>query len=629
VKSFVLRFVLLLALAAAACAQETQIPVQIQGQPRTAPAPRKAQGGDYIIAERARRAETLGDIERALGIWRELLNRTPWQPDALQGVTRMLMALQQYDQAEAFLKEWIQKNELRQNAPMMPADPTGNYALTLALGQVALARGDETRAWQIWNGALASVGRAPDAVRALVTLLLQNHRWEDAERVIRDFRRDAKQPSFMALELASSLSGQMNWSAATEELLLFTTSSPNGWQVALNYLNRFPDDSAVNGKVTAVLRKAVQRDRKSVNVWKLSAGFAHKSGDLAGFMNSIIIADSLSQNGGNFVLAAAEQLLSEGEVEHARRGFQRILAWQPAADVAARAELGLGRCLEVLAQWAQAKQAYESFIAQHPTFKEVHEARFRIAEILLHQDHDAAAALPLYEDLYQRGLGVSRALVGLRVGDCHACLGNQAVAVSAWSEVVKLDRSPTLTEDAAQALLRIARANLWRDSTKLALAALDSITAGNPVNTAFNDAVLYTALLDEGGVYRAQRAFAEGDYATFRHEDSLAAARFDEAANLLKDGRLAEWARYSQAVALRNCSRPQAAVAVLDTFIARYTESVDLDRAKYLRALIRMEDLHDDAGALFEFKEFLIQHPRSMYLEQVRKRARILSARVS
>jgi outer membrane protein assembly factor BamD (BamD/ComL family) len=627
VKRLFLSYILLLVIAVVVCAQETQIPVQLQGKPRAVP--RKAQSDDYIIAERARRAETLGDLNRALGIWRDLLNRTPWQPDALQGVTRMLLALQRYDEAETFLREWIQKSEFRQNAPMMPADPTGEYALTLALGQAALARGDEARAWEIWNGALASVGRAPDAVRSLVAMLLQNRRWEDAERVIRDFRKDAKQPSFMALELASSLSGQMNWSAATEELLLFTTNSPNGWQVALNYLNRFPDDSAVSGKVTAVLRKILQHDRKSVDLWRVSAGFAHKTGDIAGFMNGTIVADSLSQNGGNLVLTAAEQLLNEGEVEHARRGFQRILAWQPAADVAARAELGLGRCLEELGQWAQAKQAYETFIAQHPNFKEVHLARFRIAEILLQHDHDAAAALPLYEDLYQRGLLVPRALVGLRVGDCHACLGDQTAAVSAWSDVVKLDRAPTLAEDAAQALLRIARANLWRDSTKQALAALDSITAGNPVNTAFNDAVLYTALLDEGGVYRAQRAFAEGDYATFGHEDSLAAARFDEAANLLKDGRLAEWARYSQAVALRSCGRPQAAVAVLDTFVERYTESVDLDRAKYLRALIRMEDLHDDAGALFEFKEFLIQHPRSMYLEQARRKARILSARVS
>lgn len=609
-------------------AQSTQIPIQIQGK-QAKPAARKTPSDEFIMVERARRAEMMGDFPRALGIYKEILNRTPWQPNAIESIPRILIMLQRYDEAEAFLNEWIQKSEFRTGVPINPADPTGKFALTLVLGQVAMARSNETQAWQIWNSALTGAGRMPDAMRSFVMLLLQNHRWEDAERIIRDYRRETKQPSFMAFELASSLRGQMNWSGAVEELLLFATESPNGWQMALNYLNQYPDDSTVNKKVNAALGKALQRDRKNVILWRIQAGFAHKTGDVEGYLSGTITADSLSQGGGTLVLMASEQLLGEGEAEHARRGFQKILIWKPAPDVAARAELGLGRCLEMMGQWTQAKQAYETFIAQHPNFKEVHEARFRIAEILLHHDHDASAALQLYQGLWQRGQGFSRAMVGLRIGDCFARLDDFRGAIAAWTDVVKLDRAPVVGEDAAQALLRIARANFWRDSTKLALAALDSITGGNPVNTAFNDAVLFTALLEEGGVYRAQRAFAEGDFASFRQEDSVAAVRFDEAANLLKNGKLAEWARFSQALALRNSGQPQAAVVVLDTFIARYTESVDLDRAQYTRALIRMEDLHDDAGALSEFKEFLIQHPRSIYLEQVRKKARILSARVS
>jgi TolA-binding protein len=186
-----------------------------------------------------------------------------------------------------------------------------------------------------------------------------------------------------------------------------------------------------------------------------------------------------------------------------------------------------------------------------------------------------------------------------------------------------------INEDGASALLRIARANLWRDSVSAAHTALDSIQDAATSNTAFNDAILYTALLDEGGVYRAARAFAEGDYASFRHEDSLAAVRFSESADLVKSGRLAEWARFLQALALRSAGKPQLAIAVLDTFLQNYPESVDLDRAKYIQALIRMEDLHDNATALQEFQQFLIDHPRSIYLEQARRKARILANRVS
>jgi outer membrane protein assembly factor BamD (BamD/ComL family) len=92
---------------------------------------------------------------------------------------------------------------------------------------------------------------------------------------------------------------------------------------------------------------------------------------------------------------------------------------------------------------------------------------------------------------------------------------------------------------------------------------------------------------------------------------------------------MAEWARFSQAVALRSAAQPLLAIAVLDTFLQNYPESVDLDRAKYTQAVIRMEDLHDHATALKEFQQFLIDHPRSMYLEQARRKARILTNKVS
>lgn len=619
---------LALALALPLLAQTTQIPVQIQNKPGKQSA-RKAPSDDYIMVERARRAEAIGDFSRAFGIWKELLLRSPWQPDAIQGTCRALLVTQKYDEAEAFLNDYLIKSDLRSDAVVTPTDPTSRFSLSIMLGQVALARGDEPRAWQIWNAAVSQAGRMPEVMRALVNALLQNRRWEDAERTIRDYRKESKQPSFMAMELAQSLRGQMNWSASAEELVLYAINSPNGWQIAQNYLNQFPDDSAVNRKVDDVLKRAVQREKKNADLWRLLAGFRHRIGDATGFLNGSIVADSLAQGGGNLVLQSSEQLVLEGDIEQARRGFQKILSWQTADDVAARAELGLGRCLEALGQFAQARQAYETFIEKHPTFQEVHEARFRIAEILLHHHRDAAGALPVYQDLWRRGMKISRALVGLRVGDCYAWQDDFSAAIGSWSEVARLDRANPNGEDGPQALLRIARANIWRDSTRLALAALDSVTGGNPVATAFNDAVLYTALLEEGGVYRAQRAFAEADLATFRHQDSLAAVRFDEAANLIKYGKLAEWARFSQAMALRASGAPQTAVAVLDSFVVRYPESVDLDRAKYTRALIRMEDLHDDAGALAEFKEFLIQHPRSIYLEQARKKARILTARVS
>lgn len=612
--------------ASAAAQQETQIPIQIQN-----PGPviaKQLMSEEAVIAQRARSAEARGDYERAVQIWNELLNRQPWEPQALQSVPRLLITLKKHDAAEAFLRGYLQKSEFRTQRPVSPADPTSTFSLRLAMGQVALAREDAEGAWAIWNSALKAEGESAEALRTLVGVLQLNRRWEECDRLIRDYRKAHKSPSFLALEMALSLRSQMNFAAAAEELLLYTESSPGGWQVALSYLNQFPDDSAVGAKVMPVLERALTRDKKNSTLWQIVAGYALKIGDLERSLTATIAADSLSGGGANLVLNAARQMLKENEIALARRGFQKVLAWNPAPDVQASAELGLGECLEALQQWGDAKLAYERFVELHPNFKQVGEARYRIANILLNYENRPGDALTILRGLWAQPQTLPRAEVGLKIGDCHAWMEEYDPAIAAWSDVVRISgRNPG--EEATQALLRIARANLWRDSTSRALEALDSITAAQTTNTAFNDAVLYTALIEEGGVYRAVRAFAEADYAEFRNRDSLAALRFDEAANLLKFGKLAEWARFAQAVALRSARQPQAALAVLDTFILSYRESVDLDRAKYLRALILADDLHNTARALDELQQFLIDHPRSLYLEPVRRKARVLAARVS
>ncbi|MDD5089249.1 MAG: tetratricopeptide repeat protein [bacterium] len=610
----------------AAFAQETQIPIEIRGPERKTKRPLNQ---DDLLGERARSSEMRGDFDRAVKLWEELLSRDPWNRSAIEAIPRDLLILQRPDEAEAFLRRWISKDAFRP-FPVTPGDPTSSFSLRLGLGQVELARENENGAWDIWNAALDEAGRTPETMRALVNALQLSRRWEDSERVIRDYRKQANDPAFMALELALSLQGQMNFAAAAEELLLFAQSSPARWQTASSYLNRFPTDSTVVEKVNSVLRKAVKRERRSAELHRILAGWAHRVGNLQEFLDATIVADSLAKDGGTQVVIAAEQLLREEAVERAQAGFRKALAWDIPPDVAARAELGLGRCLEHGGEWAEAKAAYQNFIARHSTFREADQAKFRIADIQLQRESDPAEALVTFRGLWTkppRELGVPRAEVGLKIGDCHAWMSEFEPAISAWNEVARMDRGDG--EEASQALLRVARANLWRDSSDAALEALDKITAGDPTNTAFNDAVLYTALIEEGGVFRATRAFAEADYANFRHEDSLAAERFSESAGLLKFGKLAEWALFSQALALRECGRALEAVAALDTFIVKYRESVDLDRAKYTRAVILMDDLQDNEAALSELEQFLIDHPRSIYLEQARRRARMLTGKVS
>ena len=94
-------------------------------------------------------------------------------------------------------------------------------------------------------------------------------------------------------------------------------------------------------------------------------------------------------------------------------------------------------------------------------------------------------------------------------------------------------------------------------------------------------------------------------------------------------GRLAEWCRISEAEALRLSGRPADAIAALDKFAESFPESADLPRAKYLQAVITLEDLKNEDQALKLLQDYLVEYPRSLYLEQARRKARVLANKVS
>jgi len=582
---------------------------------------------DQVHADRARREEQRGNFAGALAAWQEVLRSSPFNPQALAAIPGCYIQLRQFDEAETFLGEQIKRAELR--GDLTPwQDPSSAFSLTLALGEVKLARDEEEAAWKVWNDALATQKHNPDALRSLINTLHRNRRWEESEKLIRQYRKDEKVSTYMALELASSLQAQMNYAGATDELLLYSKTSPTAWQIAQSYLSRFPDDTTVEATVLNALEQAIKRDRKDPTVWRLYAGYSMKSSRLEKALDATITADSLSSGGGVSVLTTAQQMLAEGEVELAKRGFEKVIAWKPADQFAERAELGLAQCLEAQGDYLAAKSAYERFIAGRTKSPDIEEARFHIAEILLEHENKPQDALTEYKGIFQRARMPLKQQAGMRIGDAHAYMGEYGPAIDAWQAASQPLRGAAATDE-GEALMRIARANIWRDSTALAEAALDSITRGSTQNMTFNDAILYQALLSSGGFYGALRAFADADYAEFRRNFVVAAEKYGEAATQLKYGRLAEWCRMQEAEALRESGKPVEAIAALNMFVESFSESVDLPRAKYLIAVITLEDLHEEDKALQLLQDYLIDYPRSLYLEQARRKARVLANKIS
>ena len=594
------------------------IPIRIESKRAN---PKAANLKEKNLVDRARRYEERAATERALAAWRAVLAENAWNAQAVEGIRRNLIYLKRFDEAIEFVEGMIARSQAQSSIQPNIVPALSPFTLTLGLGEIYLAEGEKERAWEIWNRALESESKSPGAVKAFVRILQRNRLWEDAERFIVDYRKESKQPSFMAYEMSQSMRVQMKWDAATRELVNYLKEAPQSWMIAQRTLSSFPDDPDVHKKVTETLERAVRKDKRNIRLRQLYAGYLFSIRDFAGSYEQTIVADSLDEKHGEAILALANKLLKQGETSLASKSFSRVLQREPSKKTRLKAELGLADCQMQLEKYAEAKAAYERFVEVHPKASEAVLARYRIATITLRHERKPEEAYAQLKEIERGSRDVSPATVKLNMGDCLVWMDRIPDAIDVWS---KVSDNKKYKDKVAEARLRIVRAHLWMDSLVKANDVLDGILVASFDSPCYNDAVRYSKLMTEGGSSDVMREFAQGDLNLFREEPDKAAKHFKRVADMAKQGRMAETGRYMQAISLREAGEAEASIRVLEQFVEDFPESRDIDRAIFLIAEVQEEDLHNPAAALASYEKILADFPESTYLEQARKRARAL-----
>ncbi|MBU1706521.1 tetratricopeptide repeat protein, partial [bacterium] len=594
------------------------IPIRIESKRAN---PKAANAKELNLADQARHYEERAETERALAAWRAVLGENAWNAQAIEGIRRNLVYLKRYDEAIEFIEGIIARSQAENSVQPNTHPALEPFVLTLGLGEIYLVQDQQERAWEIWNRALESESKNPRAVVGLVQVLQRNRLWEDAERLIEDYRKESGQPSFMAYEMSQSMRVRMQWDAATRELINYLQEAPQSWMIAQRTLTSFPDEPDVHQKVAETLAHTVKKDKRNIRLRQLYAGYLFHIRDFAGSYEQTVVADSLDDKHGEAVLALADRLLKQGETSLASKSFSRALQREPSAQTKLKAELGLADCQMQLEKFAEAKAAYQSFVAAHPKAAEAVLARYRMATITLRHERKPAEAFAQLKEIEKGSKQVSPATVQLNMGDCLVWMDKIPDAIDVWS---KVSNDKKYQDKVAEANLRIVRAHLWMDSLVKANDALDMILAGSFDSPCYNDAVRYSKLMTEGGYGEVMREYAQGDLSLFLEEPDKAANHFQRVADVAKQGRMAETGRYMQAFSLRDAGQTEASVRVLEQFVEDFPESRDLDRTIFLIAQVQEEDLHNTAAALASYEKILADFPESTYLEQARKRARAI-----
>ena len=101
------------------------------------------------------------------------------------------------------------------------------------------------------------------------------------------------------------------------------------------------------------------------------------------------------------VVNEATARAQQGDFDGALKTYRDFLATNPAAEVAAVAQLGIGNVLKEQKKWDEAIAAYKDLVTKHPKVPQVEEAEFWVA-VGTQMKGDNAGALPLVDAFVQK-----------------------------------------------------------------------------------------------------------------------------------------------------------------------------------------------------------------------------------
>lgn len=578
--------------------------------------------------------EQAGDLDRAVQLYRQLLQADPRNVVYFDATQRVLLQLKRYDEAVALLSNRLAAN---------PADP----ALRAALGSVYYRAGREADAMREWEEVLAGDPTNHQRYRLVAGVMLENRLLERAAQTYRDARVACKNPTLFSMELAQLLSASMDYRGATAEYLGWLAHNPTQMSFVQGRMGSYtwkPDgrDAAIEA-VQDALRQGDDTRLHELLAWLYLEG---KEYDEA--FEEYRTIDRVAKAQGASLAAFADRAFKEGAYEVAARAYRDAIAAPLAGPRLAAAHYGYACALREIDARADTLQgpltpdmkpamesrlryggavAYFRTVARDfPATAYAAQSQYQIGRIQAEKYYDLDGALHSFAEA-----GRARAApptlrydIALREGEIHLSRGDSVRAAASFASVA--GASGATPDQSDEASFRLAEVAYFHGDFDAAMDRLGTMTTNLQADFA-NDAIRLQAFVEEhraaGEV--ALRQCARGDYLRRQRKLGDAEAAFRDLLARAPGPTLADdvLLRIGQIEAASG--QYADAVATYEKLLQDYRESsTHLDRARFSVAEVYQFGLKDPAKAIAAYEQVLADHPRSVLTSLARARIRAL-----
>ncbi len=566
-----------------------------------------------------------GQFEKALPIIQQLYNVSPDNYQYFQALNEVYVQLKNYDASIVLLQNRINRDSL-------------NINLYGMLGTTYYLKGNENKAFEIWDNALKKLPQTDMIYRVIANYAAERRAFDKAIQYLQKGQDISKNPVIFAYDLANLYTITMQFAQATEEYCLILNQNPNQIQYIQNkilgYLNK-PD--AVS-KSIPVLEKYANSSNIDFKIILARLFAENKNYDKAYELYKEI--DETRNSQGIQLFNFAQMLYNENNFSESSKIFNDIINIFPSSPIIANVRLGYAKTLEALLNaedvnnspgWkpfykpekintSEAKKvtdAYVELTKSYPNSDVARESLLRIAEIDMNNLGDIQGSEENLQEIIKNSENSKYASEAyLELAKIELLRGNLEKSESYYNSVISNKSYSQSQRNAAG--YRLARIMFCKGEFGKAKSQLSSIL-NNLKDDYANDALELSLLMNTSQsdssnltTYADAELLAEqGKFSEAEKKYAIVTA--DPQKFMLQN--LAMLRQAQMELALNNYD---TTIVLLENISDENEKNIYADKALYLLGKIYQFGLKNSSKAMEIYENLLAKFPNSLYLDEAR-----------
>jgi tetratricopeptide (TPR) repeat protein len=584
--------------------------------------------------------EQTGEWEKAATMYESLLESNPDSFVALDGLRRSYTELKEYDKAIDLVRRQLRAKPLDEN-------------LLSWLGGLYDLAGKTQTADSVWHVIFSKDAQNANLYRLVAAQLIDHREYERAIQIYLEGREATKNQLLFLEELASLYGALHQYESAASEYVKLVRSNPQQLTYVEARLSSYTGREEARRAALVVVQREVQRTPEQIPVLSLLAWLHMDGKEFDAALEQYRRIDHLTKANGREIFQFGERAAQERAYAVAAKAFREVIENNVRQDILPLSRLGYARAFEelsaendTLAQLLGGAPAlspgsaedgrvsesqptfhgalalYDRLTRDYPNTDIAMQAFFRIGMIRFNRFFDlnaAAAAFDTVRKLPYNGILAVEATMSL--GEIQTARNDLVRAHREYGRLLTM--APEQYRD--RVLYRIAELDYFEARFDTAASSLQRIST-NLANDLANDALQLLYFIQENGAagQEALAEFARADLLVRQRKYSEALALFESVTRQFAATPLLDDAMMRTGNLHLLLNKPDSAIVVFGRIINDMPTSILRDRAQMRIGEVYEGRLKDRKKAIEAYEAVLANYPTSLYVEEARKKIRIL-----